>query len=460
MAMCESGREIPGQGIVTNHLVVEGAWGELWRAEHQRFGRVLFVAYTTTAGMKLFNTSLETLKRWKQSSPAVDGLLGIREISAETAVPYVVVDDPGGETLREASADKLDPVDPLQLARWFRALSETLGNAYNLNLLLINPTPDTIILDPTRKSNPLRIVPVAPDANETAPLLADGRYTAPELPGSAQPKLINADSYAIAWMLVDCILQRDDLPQHVEDLREALPTPKLTQVLTAGLFSQGGSYGDARILEGALKRWIRNDAEQDLKILRRDREKAVKELQKEARKAKKEGREVPADSVTDAASIPISKVARKPPETVEKKKKKSGGTLAKTAGIVLLFAAVAAAVVFGMTKFLYKPPEPKTAFATAAEYFEDVERGDLNGATTLAASGVQPKTKALLEELEKTGNVKGNSGVTTALTPQGRQTARTEIRGRNEEVLMFVTIQLEEESQGTWRVTDVVWRKP
>ncbi len=459
MAMCEPGREIPGQGIVTNHLVTEAQWGEIWRAEHQRFGRVLFVAYTTTAGMALFRSSHETLKRWKQSSPAVDGLLGIREISANSAIPYIVVDDPGGETLREAASDKLDPIDPLQLARWFRALCETLGNAYNLNMLLINPTPDSIIIDPAKKTNPLRIVPIAPDATELAPLLADGKYTAPELPGSSQPKLINADSYATAWMFVDAILQHDELPRHVEDLKAAVPTPKLVQILTVGLFSQGGSYGDARIMEGALKRYIRTDAETDLKVLRRNQEKVQKDLQKEMKKAQKEGKAAPVRSSTDEAPVRISKVTRKSPETIAKKKKRGGNSFAKTAGVVAIFAAVAAGVVFGMTKYLYKPPQPKTAYATAAEYFRDVGRRNASGAAALSSGAAQEQTRTMVGELDGTG-VKGVSSVATTLGADGAHTAKTEVRGANEEVLMYVSAELREESPGSWRVTNVEWRKP
>jgi len=205
---------------------------------------------------------------------------------------------------------------------------------------------------------------------------------------------------------------------------------------------------------------IRNDAEEDLKVLRKNQEKALRELQKELKKAQKEGREIPVATSTDSAPIPISKVVRKPPEVIAKKKKKSGGSIAKTAGVFLLFAAVAAGVVFGAIHFLYEPPKPSTAFAVATQYFDEVSSRDAEGAAALAADTAREKTQALVRELGGGAAVRGVANVTISLGPQGSQVAKTEVRGRNEEILLFLTAELREEPSGNWRVTDVVWRRP
>jgi len=466
MPMCQPGKEIPDQGIVPTHLVVEGPWGELWRAEHTRYGKVLFVAYTTAVGMELFRDSLDALKRWKQSAPAADGLLGIKEISAESAIPFIVVEDPGGETLREACSDREQPVDPLELARWFRACAETLGRALNLNLTILNLTPDSIVIDPTKKNNPMRLVPVAPGATAKAPLLCEGKYVAPELPGSALPKLINADSYSLAWLLVDALLGGDPIPRHVEDLKAALPAPKLIQALNGGLFSKGGSYGEAPLVDGALKRWLRSEAEEDLKVLRKQQEKALKELLKEKKKAAKSTKGEPdaeaAEAPPAAPSAPsVSKIARKPVEY------RKGGSKSKEAGtrkIVVVVASILAAgaaaggVIFAMK--LMKPVKPESAFATATVYLDEACDGDVAGASKWAADAGVAATSAFVDQVKKSGNAKGHAALTTERGAQGQQIARTAIKGPNDEILLNVAVHLVEKQPKEWRVVKVDAKKP
>lgn len=465
MPMCQAGKEVPDQGIVPTHLVVEGPWGEMWRADHSRYGRVIFVAYATAQGMELFREAHDTLKRWKQSAPAADGLLGIKEISADSAIPFIVVEDPGGETVREVCADKDEPVDPLEVGRWFRATAETLGRALNLNLTLVNPTPDTLIVDPTKKNNPLRIVPVAPGVAAKAPLLAGGKYTAPELPGSSLPKLINSDSYALAWMLVDALLQNDATPRHVEDLKAALPAPKLVQTLTGGLFSKGGSYADAPIMDGALKRWLRNDAEEDLKVLRKQREKEQRERAKLKKKAVRESKgaepEAAAPAAAAAAAPPVSKIARKPPEYRKGGSKSKDATMRRIViAIVSVLAATAASVGVIAVMKARKPVQPTSAFATAQVYLEEVCDGDAANASRWSADGGTAATAKLVEELKKAGKAKGHSAVATERGAEGRQVAKTDIKGPNDEVLLRVAIHLAEKQPQQWRVVKVEYAKP
>jgi hypothetical protein len=270
--MCQPGREVPGEGILTNELVVEDAWGELWRASHETHGRVLFAAYTTVAGEKAFRESLPSLRRWKMSAAGVSEVLGtLLHISDKTAIPYVLYADPGGATLRERiAADTDETIDPQDVVKWLVCWLRGSAGAFNLDCIPAGLTPDTLFEAPGFDKSPWRIISLLPASLSQKTLMAGGRYFPACMRESTEVMRLNPDTHALTWLATEAIARNFDMVRDADVFFEAVPVPKLSTILENGIVEEaGGKFPTAASFEQMLVRWYKNDAEADLRKFRK-----------------------------------------------------------------------------------------------------------------------------------------------------------------------------------------------
>ena len=101
MVMFSKGQRSDDLGLLLDGLIVSEKWGEIWRAVHDEFGRVLIVGYKRAEGRKIFNDSLRALKKWKEMAEfGSPGFVKVFAIHAKAKVPIVLLQDPGGKTAR------------------------------------------------------------------------------------------------------------------------------------------------------------------------------------------------------------------------------------------------------------------------------------------------------------------------------------------------------------------------
>ncbi|MGF1573784.1 MAG: hypothetical protein ACFCU1_12030 [Sumerlaeia bacterium] len=282
MAMCTAGKEIPGQDLTPLKLLVDDNWGELWRAQHKIHGTVLFAAYSTSVGMELFKKSLPTLQRMMEGGGvATNLLLNIKAIFPDEAVPYTLIEDPGGKTFSEFAGDETKVIDFEKFISWGSTILDQMVQVMNMNATPLGLTPDTILYDSELKdTTPWRVAPILPGNAEQGLGLAGGRYSPPELVTSSQPQFVNADTYGLTWILTEAMAKDFELDRDPAAVEEALSglAPKLTATLMIGLQCAGGMYPDSATMGTQYRRWIRADAKTDLKKARKAQEKQKKQI--------------------------------------------------------------------------------------------------------------------------------------------------------------------------------------
>jgi len=287
MPMCEVGKEIPGQDITPEKLILEDGWGELWRAEHRSFGQVFFVAYSTSAGMKAFKSAEKQLMAIHQGGGvATDFLLKIKKISTDSAIPYTLIEDPGGKSLYDFSSDEMKVIDYEKVVDWGIQIVEAVMVATNMGVLPIGITPKLLLFDTLKKDkHPWRIIPILPGAREQTHLLENGRYSPPELISTEQPSMINADIYATTWIMIECMAKNFEIDHDPMAISQHVQAQKLLMAIMVGTQSSAGMYPDPATMASQMKRWRRADAETDLKKIRKIQTKEKKAIEK----AKKKG---------------------------------------------------------------------------------------------------------------------------------------------------------------------------
>ncbi len=449
MPMCQPGREVPDQGLVTQRFVFEECWGEVWRAEHEQHGAVLFVAFTSAVGIAGFKKALPYLEKWKAGGiMSSEGILQIHKISTDTAIPYLLTEDPGGKTLREFASNDEKVVDATSLMKWGSGICETLLSMFNMSLMPVGITPDTIFYDAKKPNTPWRLLPIFPGITDQARLLANGRYTAPELAASTDPVNMNADTYSLAWILSDILTGDYQMPHEIAALEQLLPAPKLIEVLKAADRFQGSDYLAPHMFDTAIKRWVRNEAEKDLKQFRK-MQKNPKARNKNAAKGK----------------------AVKPTKSKPAKSSSGGGKIF----IVFLKLLIVIAAMIGGAIFGYKlvhhlfvtPKTDQTASGAAQLYIESVVHHDMTTALSYTTDAGAYGTRTMLESItnwEKNGNISTMSsaaGLTTAIQDEQKKiyVGETTLMGAAGEPIMIVKLRIQQQPDESYRVIEVIWKE-
>ncbi|MEO8376351.1 MAG: hypothetical protein ABI579_01670, partial [Candidatus Sumerlaeota bacterium] len=253
MALFKAGEAVPGHSFIPRELIVDEPWGEIWRARNAVGGTVLVVGYTTAEGDSVFEESLPALRKWKEAAEQyAPTLLKIIEIS-ESAIPYLIVEDPEGKTWRETVTGLQQPMPLEEQAAMPSAMLDAIMQAEAHGLAPLGMTPDTIIRM-ARTPSMWRLIPVAPKSMEAVKLLASGRYFPKEITVAEKPGDIHSDCYSLAWIWFEAMRQDFDAPW--PESNEAIPFPRLSLILESTLAPKAGFANDPAILKKSIVGWI------------------------------------------------------------------------------------------------------------------------------------------------------------------------------------------------------------
>ncbi|MCD6384594.1 hypothetical protein J7M23_02350, partial [Candidatus Sumerlaeota bacterium] len=264
MSVFNSGDELKEIGVVLRTLIVEEIWGEIWRAEQVNKGNVLIVAFTTEQGIKLFQESRASYQKWQSLAISTcPGLLKIKKIVSESKIPLLVVEDPGGETVREKFTHGW--TDLRETGKMALTCAKSIDCAKTEYLAPLGLTPDTIVEDPESGECPWRLIPVAPGSKHGLLLLGSGRYTPPELANVPHPEDVNPDIYSLLWVWTESIVKEFSLSHNLSQLKEYVPYKTLHTLLSNGLRPIQGKYFEPKLTVEAIQHWLKYDAPEDFK---------------------------------------------------------------------------------------------------------------------------------------------------------------------------------------------------
>ncbi|MCC6547466.1 hypothetical protein IT570_09900 [Candidatus Sumerlaeota bacterium] len=262
MALFKAGEAVPGHSFIPRELIVEEAWGEIWRARNATGGTILVVGYTTAEGDAIFEESLPALRKWKEVAESHSpSMLRILEIN-ESAIPYLIVEDPEGETWRETIMQPSQPEMPLEeQATMASAILDAIIQGEAIGIAPLGITPDTIMRS-SRTPGMWRLIPVAPKSMQAVRPLAQGRYFPREVTVAEKPGEIHADCYSLAWIWVEGM--RRDFNATWPESTEAIPYPKLSLILESTLQPRSGSSNDPALLKKSIAAWVSSELGSDL----------------------------------------------------------------------------------------------------------------------------------------------------------------------------------------------------
>jgi hypothetical protein len=394
----------------------------------------------------MFKEALSYLGRWKESCRTPEQrLLGIKHLSPDTAIPYMLVEDTGGPTLREVANDPEKEINPDDYVKWFSGLCEAVTNATNMNLVPIGISPDTVFYDAGNPGARWRICPIAPGLAMRNGLIGRGRFTPKELSHMPDVSTTHADTYALSWMLIDIVSGRPDLPRLTSVIDEAFPLEKLGRDLKGSATSQNGACVEPQMMDTILKRWLRNDAEKE-----------VKKYLKTHKKGKK------AKPGAKPATAAKSKSA---PKAKKSSSSNAGAyvrmilmTLLKLTIVLVAFAGGA----YGGYRLFTSKDTNKTALGTARLWSKAIVADDLQGALAFTSDEGEYQTKQLFDTIayiEKSNSASplASANAVTEKTSAKGYLGQATLQGENGDSFLVVTFKLHEQDDGTYRIFYVDW---
>ncbi|MDX1972377.1 MAG: hypothetical protein SFY68_07595 [Candidatus Sumerlaeia bacterium] len=470
MPMCVAGSEIPGQNLTPLKLLVEDSWGELWRARHGVFGSVLFAAYTTTEGMRLFNQALPVLQRMLEGGGvATPLLLGVKAILPDEAVPYILLEDPQGKSFAEFAGDPSKVIDYEKIVEWGTTMMDQLIHVLNMNATPLGITAGTVFYDAAMKDScPWRVAPILPGVATFGKVMAKGRYAPPELLVSSHPQFLNADCYAIAWMMSEAMLRDFEIEHDPGLAADRLGAPKLAAALMVGLQSSGGVFPDGASLATNFRRWVRNDAAGELKKIRKAQEKEKKAIEAAIKKG------LPLPGAPAAAKSSPKAAAKKPAGTgvstkhpgvivgVERKGPGMAGLFASLAKIGALFGFLAL-LYFGFNFLFFAKASNKTAMGTARLFLDTaiVERDATKAGTYTLNPGDAQGFLNMIKSMESSNasaKIIGYQGLIADKQAGDKFLAQAILMSETENNVMGVFFEIEGKGDGTYVITDLDWK--
>ncbi|MBI5154728.1 hypothetical protein HZA57_05780 [Candidatus Poribacteria bacterium] len=437
--MCHPGALIPDTGIVTHQLLAEGAWGELWRAVHQSLGPVLFVAYSTVRGAEMFAESLAPLERIRNTPTA--GLLKVLFISPDTAIPYVLLEDPGGQSL-PAPGDAAGLPAPASVGAAIAALDAVEG-ATALGISPIGILPEFLLEHPGNERAPWRLAPVLPGCPRAAELLGGGQYAPPGLPALPNARTMNADTFAIGWILADSLNVLAPGTRAGDELAAATGMPRLAAIVQETVKERYGAYALPSELATRLRGWLQKDALKDL----RQHDKALKKAAKTAAKPTKKPAKQRAPPKPKAGGPSIEE---KYPGVVTSRSSGGGSGriglfLAAAFKILLLLGSIGGGVYGGywlVTRAFSAPTTTKTPEGIARLYGEAIMAGDLPACLSYCSKDAKGDTPYIFQYLQG----KPMAKVKAAFVGGPNDYAGVaEIRDKNDKLIVVLTMKVYKE---------------
>lgn len=246
--------KIPGLPFIPRTLLHQGTWGEVWRATHDHYKNVIFIAYSSGEGEELFTAAIKGIRRWKATvGPATPHLLKIHEIS-DSAIPYILTEDPGDKTLAESMEHHTGQITLEVLARVVRELASGLQEAGEWELAPVGLAPEFIFRTRDGAAPHWRILPVGP----TAPLYWRQSYCGKHLPpttigrGTPDPQHVDVYSLAMIWLELLRVYHRES----GETERRVLLESGLREVLATCLNRIDGEYRQPADVATMIQEWL------------------------------------------------------------------------------------------------------------------------------------------------------------------------------------------------------------
>lgn len=271
MSQHAPGTVIASLGCTLRESLHLADWGSIWRGEHPAHGPIIAVLYDGAGGPDLFKEALPGLKRWKSLNETATAMefVSLLEIREDPVAPATLCADPGGPTWRAYSNAAAE--DPEAIIRGIKdlALGLVMTRTYDIEVLGIFP--EAIIgADPKggldAKQKPWRLIPVAPGVRRS--IVAGGRYYPPEFSQDSNLSQLCPDTYGLVWIAIESLSGDPTLGRDPALLQEKVRLRRLRLVLGNGVKPSQGSYGDPKLLQLGLDRWLKNEASEDLDEIR------------------------------------------------------------------------------------------------------------------------------------------------------------------------------------------------
>jgi hypothetical protein len=256
MPFFQPGEDLPERSFIPHKLLREESWGEIWQALNRSSAtNVLLIAYTTPDGDALFEHSAPGLRRWKEvaGTLACPHLLRILEIN-DSAIPFILVEDPGGSSLRDYVTNLKDVMKFESAGKLARQLGQAIAAAEAYDCAPVGLSPATIFLCPNDKDHPWKLAPVAPRHKRGLELGSIARYLPPEYGQTDLSLSLHVDCYAIPWIIADAVRRDFDTPP--APLRDIVPLKAFCSLLESLARLNQGSYPDPSVVLQSVDRWL------------------------------------------------------------------------------------------------------------------------------------------------------------------------------------------------------------
>jgi len=407
-------------GLTGASSICREEWGAIYRATHRTYGPVIAVLYAPES-RSLFDAALPGLERWGNiAGGTVPGLLQIREVNGETDTPLVICTDPGGPTLADYAAE---PRALKDIAAVFLDAARDLALAKTYEINLAGLTPFTLLLDPQAKA--WKLLPVFPNSARGVKQLTGGRYAPPELEVGARLDELNADSYALARLWVDVLAGMPDRPLTPEAMRELIPHPRLRTLLRNGLTPSRGVYGETKLAQLGIERWLKKEADED-----------IAEVEEAAASAQR---------------------------TPMQQKLHEYRPLLIKAGIAAAILLVLVALLVALPKMFATPKTTKTPYGMLALWGDALVARNAPLARNYTNPGAAAQSDALISDIERMERDALASRLKT-VTPNvagdgNTRTAKIDLYGTSGDLFMKAEATIKADDSGNWKI-DTLFFQP
>jgi hypothetical protein len=408
-------------GTLGEVVYADKAWGGIWHGEHASFGKVLFVIYSTGDGREMLKEALPVLERWKLlAHGSAPGLLNVLDVKADARVPHVVVKGTDGSTLHtRIHHGQMEVKDRM---RAIAAVAKTLSLSKTYEIPFVGIAPWSIIAVQDHDA-PWQLIPVAPGAVKHAKLLNHGKYIPPSI-GQGDINELNPDVFSLSLIGIEAVVGDFHGEESPVAKRDAVPYERLRMILTNGLKQNKGAYDDPKMLQLALERWIKAEADED-----------IKEHQ---------------------AKVAASQRTPFQQRVFENRRLLIGG-----GGAVLGLIFCVFVVICIMNAFSSENTE-HTPYGMLNLYFEAIEDGDAAEAKKYATGAAAIVTDNLLAEIrsleERNLASKFAEAVPRVAGDTGTRTAKIDLKGENGDLFMEAEATIRVEPTGEWRITDLYFK--
>lgn len=420
MPAFEAGAVLDQFELTLKGLVLEQPWGELWRAEHKKHGAVLFAAYSGVRGEAHFSATRARLAQWNRRSEVFPGLFPILEEHGSSAIPVLIIGDPGGGSLREKIAGgRLGAADAAHMAQ---DLSAALAGLAHEGIGPIGLTADHVHL---RSDFGYVIIPFALlDAAHPDTTCAQA-FLPPELKDSRTPDSVHADVFSATLLAAGAMLGDVTNAPPAAQIRSMLPYKRLGLVLSNGVAPRNGAYTEPKTTALLLDRYRKTELAADLA---------------DAKEAVAATTRSPAAAAVHANRGPLILVG-------------------KIAGVV----AVLALLVFGIMSATKGGPPESTPRGLSRVYFEALVARDATAAAAFTEGEATPQTHALLADIKRMEDKHLTSKFGSASAPRmgdanaSKIQAKTTLSGEAGDPFMEVEFVVEKKGE-TWKVVGLLFK--